>query len=95
MSGSWTAPPGWAALRRAVFATKGRSCWWCGRPAGTVDHVVPVVLGGKHELANLVPACARCNYSRGAALGNRLKPRGPVWRRKAARAQPWPSTRRW
>jgi 5-methylcytosine-specific restriction endonuclease McrA len=39
MSGSWTAPPGWRALRRAVFAAKGRLCWYCGRPATTVDHV--------------------------------------------------------
>ena len=105
---TWTAPPGWRKTREQVFATKGRRCWWCGRPAGTVDHVVPVVLGGGHGLANLVPSCARCNYSRGAATGNRLGPprgyrrRGP--RRAAAKTArapavttpgPWRTSRNW
>ena len=47
---------GSAALRRATFAAKGRACWWCGRPATTVDHVLAVVLGGTNDPANLVPA---------------------------------------
>ena len=80
---------GWAALRRATFATKGRLCWWCGQPATTVDHVLAVVLGVATELANLVPACARCNYSRGASLGNRLRG-GQV-----AAWKPWRTSRRW
>jgi 5-methylcytosine-specific restriction endonuclease McrA len=67
--------PGWPRLRELVFARKGRRCHWCGRPATTVDHVVARVLGGAHDLSNLVPSCAKCNYSRGAALGNRLRPR--------------------
>jgi 5-methylcytosine-specific restriction endonuclease McrA len=87
MSGSWTAPPRWKAIRRAVFATKGRLCWWCGRPATTIDHVLPVVLGGGHTPDNLVPACRRCNYSRGATVGNRL--------RSTSNAAIWPSARRW
>ena len=73
-----------------MFATKGRACWWCGRYAGTVDHVVPVVLGGGHELANLVPACQRCNYSRGATVGNRIRGSRPVVVR-----QPFHTSRRW
>jgi len=56
MSGNWTAPPGWRALRRPVFAAKGRFCWYGGRPANTIDHVRPRVLSGTHELANLVHA---------------------------------------
>jgi 5-methylcytosine-specific restriction endonuclease McrA len=90
VSGTWTEPPGWRALRKAVFATKGRFCWWCGQPAGTVDHVLPVVLGGGHELANLVPACKRCNYSRGAAVGNRLRGGRPAVVRR-----PFHTSRRW
>jgi 5-methylcytosine-specific restriction endonuclease McrA len=92
MSGSWTAPPRWRTLRRAVFAAKGRLCWWCGRPATTVDHVLAVVLGGTHDLANLVPACQRCNYSRGAALGNRIR---GLRRHQAPTYQPMRSSRRW
>ena len=75
MSGSWQWPPGWRALRAATFARWGRACWRCGAYATTVDHVVAVVLGGTHDLSNLRPACARCNSSTGASMGNRLRPR--------------------
>jgi 5-methylcytosine-specific restriction endonuclease McrA len=94
MSG-WVAPPGWRKLREQVFRRDGRVCYRCGAYATTVDHAVPVVLGGSHSLQNLRPACARCNYSAGASLGNRLTPRGPLWRRKASQAVPWRSARRW
>jgi 5-methylcytosine-specific restriction endonuclease McrA len=75
MSGTWKAPPGWKALRKAVFRRDGRSCWRCGAYATTVDHVVPVVLGGSHDLSNLRPCCAHHNFSFGASVGNRLRPR--------------------
>lgn len=29
-----------------------------------VDHIVPLVHGGPHALANLQPLCARCNYAK-------------------------------
>jgi 5-methylcytosine-specific restriction endonuclease McrA len=92
MSGSWTAPPGWRKLRKAVFAAKGRLCWYCGQPAGTIDHVQPVILGGTHDLANLVPACQRCNYSRGATTGNRIR---GLRHHHAPPYQPWRAARRW
>jgi 5-methylcytosine-specific restriction endonuclease McrA len=99
----WQWPPGWRVIRRAVFAAKGRVCWWCGALATTVDHYpVPAALGGPHTVANLIPACARCNYSRGASFGNRL--RGPLTQaqRRAIAAkdrergrESWRSARRW
>lgn len=72
---SWTAPPGWRKLRLQVFAVKGRSCYRCGAYADTVDHIVAVALGGTHALSNLRPACSHHNYSAGASMGNRLRPR--------------------
>ncbi|MEU7773666.1 HNH endonuclease [Micromonospora taraxaci] len=42
------------------------------RPATTADHILPVSRGGTNDLANMRPACAACNYSR----GNRM-PKGP------------------
>ena len=84
---TWTAPPGWRKLRRAVFARYGRACWRCGRYANTVDHVRPVVLGGTHDIGNLRPACGHCSSSAGASIGNRLRG-GAVYR-------PGPSSRRW
>lgn len=41
-------------------------CVWCGRPATTIDHEPAVALGGGDD--DLVPACAPCNYKRGAQL---------------------------
>lgn len=39
----------------------GKRCWLCGGPFEQVDHVKPVSKGGPHMLANLRPACNRCN----------------------------------
>lgn len=41
-------------------------CAYCANPARTIDHVVPLSRGGPHEIGNLLPACARCNFSKGA-----------------------------
>jgi 5-methylcytosine-specific restriction endonuclease McrA len=103
-SSGWKAPPGWRKIRLQVFAVKGRSCYRCGAYATTVDHAVPVVLGGTHDLSNLRPACSRCNSSTGASLGNRLGPprgyRRRGRRRPAAGAvppvpAPWITSRDW
>lgn len=39
-------------------------CAYCGRPAQTLDHVVPVTRGGADEPSNTVPACYGCNSSK-------------------------------
>jgi len=45
-------------------AAKGR-CFYCGQKARlSLDHVIPLALGGKHEKANLVMACLSCNSSK-------------------------------
>jgi 5-methylcytosine-specific restriction endonuclease McrA len=40
-------------------------CYYCGKevPPGelTMDHVVPIIRGGKSLKNNLVPACKECN----------------------------------
>lgn len=40
------------------------NCFYCGEPATTEDHIIPVVLGGK-RLNNTVLACLLCNTTRG------------------------------
>ena len=93
---TWQWPPGWRRLREAVFRRDGRVCWRCGGYATTVDHVIAVVLGGTHDLANLRPCCGHCNSSAGASLGNRLRPRAAGRRRRGvSRAQPQRPGRRW
>jgi 5-methylcytosine-specific restriction endonuclease McrA len=42
-------------------------CFWCAESADlTIDHVIPVSRGGRHEVSNIVGACRRCNSSKGA-----------------------------
>lgn len=52
-------------LRFEVFRRDNHSCRYCGRTAPewpmTVDHVVPVTLGGGDDPENLVTACKDCN----------------------------------
>ena len=52
-------------LRYEVFRRDNHACRYCGAAAPdaklTIDHVVPVTLGGTDDPANLVTACADCN----------------------------------
>ncbi|MGW0015514.1 HNH endonuclease [Streptomyces tendae] len=50
--------------QRLVARYRGR-CAYCGASAElTMDHVVPLVQGGRHSIGNLVPACLTCNCSK-------------------------------
>lgn len=54
-------------LREFIGALLTEPCSYCGSTENiTVDHVVPLSKGGKHEQANLAPACFSCNSSKGA-----------------------------
>jgi 5-methylcytosine-specific restriction endonuclease McrA len=108
-SSSWKAPPGWRTrIRPAVFARYGHACWRCGAYATTVGHVVARSLGGTWDLSNLRPECSACNFSDGARLANRMRPRRPLTvaqrraiGRKAAKVPtvtapaPWITSRNW
>jgi 5-methylcytosine-specific restriction enzyme A len=43
-------------------------CYYCGRQVGahalTMDHLVPIVRGGRSTKGNLVPACKECNNAK-------------------------------
>lgn len=57
-------------LRFEVLRRDGHACRYCGRTAPetplTVDHVVPVALGGSDDPTNLVAACKDCNSGKSA-----------------------------
>ena len=108
MSSTWEWPPGWRRIRAQVFRRDGRRCYRCGGYANTVDHILPVVLGGSHALSNLQACCGHCNSSTGASVGNRLRPRRPRQltgaqrraialkaRTGGAPVSGWQSARRW
>lgn len=52
----------WPDPRRVQFVDR------LGRSRPELDHVVPLSRGGPHTVANLVPACLRCNRSKCARL---------------------------
>jgi 5-methylcytosine-specific restriction endonuclease McrA len=44
-------------------------CFYCGSfNLIQADHVIPIIKGGRHSIGNLVPACAKCNRSKGTKL---------------------------
>ena len=61
------------------------ACAYCGADGDLqVEHVIPISKGGEHHLGNIVPACQRCNFSKGKADAEQ-------W----YRAQPWFDEARW
>jgi hypothetical protein len=58
-------------LRYEILRRDNHACRYCGAPAApdtplTVDHVVPVALGGSDDPSNLVAACRDCNSGKSA-----------------------------
>ena len=56
----------WKEQRKRVLIRDCYECAYCGQEATQVDHIIPRVDGGTHELDNLVAACARCNGLKGS-----------------------------
>jgi 5-methylcytosine-specific restriction endonuclease McrA len=52
----------------------GHKCAYCGEAGHDFhrDHLVPLAAGGSNDIANIVPACAPCNLSKGARSGAEL-----------------------
>lgn len=63
------------------LAMWGAECWMCGLPAKQIDHVKPLAKGGPHILANLRPACGRCNVRKAAHWPVRTRPHEELWLR--------------
>lgn len=57
-------------LRFEILRRDSHTCRYCGGKAPdvklTVDHVIPVALGGGNDPTNLVAACDRCNGGKSA-----------------------------
>jgi len=50
--------------RAQMIARWGDLCLACGAPEVTLDHVVPLVLGGSNDISNLQPLCIDCNRAK-------------------------------
>lgn len=72
-------PPDWRRRRVVVFARDGHVCRYCGQYANTVDHVVAMVDGGTHDLANLVACCGACNSRKSMERNRAARARAGTW----------------
>lgn len=57
--------------RQSIKDAWNNCCAYCGEPpiddkSLTVDHVKPKAKGGEDRTSNCVPACKRCNHSKGS-----------------------------
>lgn len=56
-------------VRRAVFERCGAVCVDCGsKERLTLDHIIPVVEGGRDEISNIQVLCLPCNSAKGGRL---------------------------
>lgn len=70
-------------LEALMAELRKRPCTYCGSTDKiTIDHVVPLARGGKHEVDNLAPACGSCNSSKNDKLLEDWA--GPLAMRQAA-----------
>ena len=49
---------------RRIASLLWRTCSYCGKTGGTIDHIVPLSKGGDHHWSNLLPCCRSCNSSK-------------------------------
>ncbi|MFD7257804.1 HNH endonuclease [Streptomyces sp. NPDC059874] len=52
--------------RTDIMRRWGYRCAYCDARATHLDHVHPLSKGGADKESNMLPACARCNLSKGA-----------------------------
>lgn len=55
----------WRKVRAEVLKRDHYRCFYCGDPATTADHLLPVSRGGTDDPKNLVAACSNCNGTKG------------------------------
>jgi 5-methylcytosine-specific restriction endonuclease McrA len=75
--------------RQNIFLRDEHTCQYCHKRFSekrlTIDHVVPISKGGRHEWTNVVTACSACNNKKGDKSPERAnlillrKPERPNW----------------
>ena len=75
--------------RANIFVRDQQTCQYCGgkfpKSYLTLDHVIPVVQGGKKSWENIVTACKPCNQQKGGRTPHQAnlsligKPKCPNW----------------
>ena len=50
-------------LREKILVRDNYTCYYCGLPGKSIDHLIPLSKGGIDHEDNMVVACTRCNSS--------------------------------
>jgi HNH endonuclease len=57
------------AVQQKVWVADGCKCMYCGQPMGkvqlTIDHFIPLEMGGRNDPSNYLSACRKCNKDKG------------------------------
>ncbi len=71
--------------RMSIFNRDGNKCLRCGTKENlTIDHIVPLVLGGRNRVENFQTLCKGCNEDKGReVIDYRV---GPIWEISVAQA---------
>lgn len=60
------------AVQQKVWVADGCQCMYCRRPMGevqlTIDHFIPLELGGVNDTSNYLSACRKCNRQKGSSI---------------------------
>jgi len=54
--------------KKDIKAMLAKPCYICGAQSEHIDHIIPLVRGGRHGIGNMAGACARCNSRKGTKL---------------------------
>ncbi len=58
------------AVQQKIWVADAMYCRYCGVAMGkaqlTIDHFVPLEMGGKNDTSNFISACRSCNKAKGA-----------------------------
>lgn len=59
------------AVQQKIWVADGLKCMFCSRMMGhevqlTIDHFVPLEMGGKNDTSNYISACRQCNKRKGS-----------------------------
>jgi 5-methylcytosine-specific restriction endonuclease McrA len=52
--------------RQSIYEAWNHCCGYCGKPATSLDHIIPRFKSGSSNRNNLVPSCQRCNSNKGS-----------------------------
>ena len=56
-----------ASVKKAVYGKYGKKCLACGTTKKlSIDHVIPISMGGENNLDNMQPLCKPCNSRKGS-----------------------------